>query len=131
MNKIFLIGNLTRDPELTQNNQGVSICRFRIAVNRPYPNKNGERETDYFNCSAWRGTADAIGRYCQKGNKVAVTGHIQFRNYEDNDGIKRTDADVIVQDVEFLSPRNQDGNSANGARKPTLQSFDDDGDIPF
>ncbi len=145
MNKLFLIGNLTRDPELTETNSGVSVCHFSIAVNRNYTGADGERQTDFFNCTAWRGTAEAIARYCKKGNKVAVTGSIQVRNYEDNEGIKRIAVDVIAQDVEFLTQKAKSeddfydapssaparGACASAKKKPTLQSFDDDGDIPF
>ncbi len=142
MNKVFLIGNLTRDPELTETASGVSICRFAIAVNRNYSGSDGERKTDFFNVTAWRGLGETVARYAHKGNKVAVSGTIELRNYEDSTGAKRTAVDIIAQDVEFLSPRGdgaeQDMGSAassngNGrsSRKPTLQSFDDDGDIPF
>ena len=140
MNKVFLIGNLTRDPELTETAGGVSICRFAIAVNRR--SGNGERVTDFFNITAWRGLGETIARFAKKGNKVAVSGSIELYNYEDSQGIKRTRIDVIAQDVEFLTPRGDssengyDGESApsagsSGRQKPALQSFDDDGDIPF
>ena len=141
MNKVFLIGNLTRDPELTETAGGVSVCHFSIAVNRSYTSSDGERQTDFFNVTAWRGLADTVARYTKKGNKVAVSGSIQIRNYEDNQGARRTAVDVIAQDVEFLSVRNSgsgdeyyDAPAASEApakKKPTLQSFDDDGDIPF
>ncbi len=145
MNKVFLIGNLTRDPEMSETSGGVSVCHFGIAVNRSYSSQDGERQTDFFNVTAWRGLADNIGRYCKKGNKVAVTGSVQIRNYEDNQGNRRTAVDIIAQDVEFLNTRNQSSgddfyeapaanNSHAGGgerKKPALQSFDDDGDIPF
>ena len=144
MNKVFLIGNLTRDPELTETSGGVSVCHFGIAVNRSYSSSDGERQTDFFNVTAWRGLADTVARYTKKGNKVAVTGSIQIRNYEDNQGARRTAVDVIAQDIEFLTSRNAGSgddfydapasapaSSAPAKKKPTLQSFDDDGDIPF
>lgn len=145
MNKVFLIGNLTRDPELTETAGGVSICRFAIAVNRNYSGSDGERKTDFFNVTAWRGLGETVSRYAHKGNKVAVSGSIELRNYEDSQGVKRTAVDIIAQDVEFLSPRGSNGDGyesdvpaapansgrGSGSRKPTLQSFDDDGDIPF
>lgn len=139
MNKVFLIGNLTRDPELSETASGVSMCRFAIAVNRNY-STDGERQTDFFNCTAWRGLAETVSRYAKKGKKVAVSGSIQIRNYEGNDGVKRTAVDVVAQDVEFLSPRENSGDDfydapaekpATAKKKPALQSFDDDGDIPF
>lgn len=144
MNKVFLIGNLTRDPELTETSGGVSVCRFSIAVNRNYSGSDGERKTDFFNVTAWRGLGETVSRYAKKGNKVAVSGSIELRNYEDNQGVKRTSVDIIAQDVEFLSPRGSNGADAgyesdmpaqggarSGGKKPALQSFDDDGDIPF
>ena len=75
MNKVFLIGNLTRDPELTETSSGVAICRFSIAVNRNYTT-GGERQTDFFNCTAWRGLGENVAKYAKKGNKVAVNGSI-------------------------------------------------------
>ena len=139
MNKVFLIGNLTRDPELTETASGVAVCHFAIAVNRPYSSQEGERQTDFFNCTAWRGQAETIARYTKKGNKVAVNGSIQLRNYEDNQGVKRTAVDIIVQDVEFLTPKAGESfdeadvapRAAAPKRKPVLQAMDDDSDIPF
>ena len=135
MNKVFLIGNLTRDPEVSETSGGVSVCHFSIAVNRSYTSSDGERQTDFFNVTAWRGLADTVGRYARKGNKVAVSGSIQMRTYEDNQGIKRTAVDVIAQDVEFLTPKgsgdSRDDNPAPVPHKaPALEAFDDD-DIPF
>ena len=89
MNKVFFIGNLTRDPELTETPSGIAVCRFSIAVNRDYTDSEGNRQTDFFNCTAWRGLGETIARYCKKGNKIEVEGSIQLRSYEDNDGIKR------------------------------------------
>ena len=140
MNKVFLIGNLTRDPELTETASGVPVCHFSIAVNRNYSSQDGERQTDFFNCTAWRTMAETIARYTKKGKKVSVVGSIQMRNYEDNQGVKRTAVDIICQDVEFLSPRDSDDSfddindaptSSTQKRKPVLQAMDDDTDIPF
>ena len=139
MNKVFLIGNLTRDPELTETPSGVAVCHFSIAVNRNYSSGDGERQTDFFNCVAWRGLGETIARYTKKGKKVAITGTIQTRTYENNQGVKVPAIDIVAQDVEFLSPKD-DGDgfddvppaSTGGARrKPTLQPMDDDSDIPF
>ena len=141
MNKVFLIGNLTRDPELTETTSGVKICRFAIAVNRNYTGGDGERKTDFFNCVAWRGLGETVARFTRKGNKVAVVGSIELRNYEDNQGVKRTGVDIVAQDVEFLSPRAGSSEfdeysepsqpASSGRAKPQLQPFDDDSDIPF
>ena len=142
MNKVILIGNLTRDPELTETSGGVQICRFAIAVSRNYAGPDGERKTDFFNCTAWRGLGETVNRYAKKGNKVCVVGSIELRNYEDSQGQKRTAVDIIAQDVEFLTPRQSEVSgeevghdipAGRSGRKPTLQTFDfdDDGDIPF
>jgi single-strand DNA-binding protein len=141
MNKVFLIGNLTRDPELTETPSGVPVCRFSIAVNRPNSSQDGERQTDFFNCTAWRGQAETIARFTKKGHKMSVIGSIQLRNYEDNQGVKRTAVDVIVQDFEFLTPKGSESfddvdvaprsSSAPAKRKPVLSPIDDDGDSPF
>lgn len=132
MTKVFLIGNLTRDPELTETAAGVPVCRFSVAVNR---RADGEQTADFYNVTAWRKTADAIARYTKKGNKIAVYGDLQIRQYEDRSGIKRTSVDITAQDVEFLTPKPQDDENSAPAqgysRKSTLESFDDDGDIPF
>ena len=116
------------------------MCRFAIAVQRPYSSQDGERQTDFFECTAWRGLGETIARYTKKGKKVAVSGSIQLRNYEDNQGARRTAVDIIVQDCEFLSPRDSGEGfdeisemprQSGAKKKPTLQAMDDDSDIPF
>ena len=139
MNKVFLIGNFTRDPELRETPSGVAMCRFAIAVQRPYSSQEGERQADFFECTAWRGLGETISRYTKKGNKVAVSGSIQIRNYEDNQGVRRTAVDIIVQDCEFLTPKSSEGfddvadapRASAPKKKPTLQAMDDDEDMPF
>ena len=111
MNKITLIGNLTRDPELSQLPSGVSVCKFGIAVNRNFTNANGEREPDFFNITAWRGLGENCAKYLAKGRKVCVVGNVQIRNYEDKDGNKRTAVDVVAEDIEFLSARSDDADA--------------------
>lgn len=134
MNKVFLIGNITRDPELAETTSGVKVCRFSLAVNRNYAGSDGERKTDFFNVTAWRGLGENIAKFVKKGNKLAVVGSIEVRNYEDGQGIKRTSVDVTAQDVEFLTAK---GNSDNTQTEPeqhgsvTLQPLNDDSDIPF
>ena len=135
MNKFFAVGNLTRDPELTETNSGVAVCGFSMAVNRR--RSSGEDPlSDFFNVTVWRGLAEAVAKYSKKGNKVAVSGTIQIRQYEDRDGQKRTSVDVIADEVEFLTPKSggvADGDHTPAAprKKPALEPFDDDGDIPF
>ncbi len=105
MNKIMLIGNLTRDPEALTTSGGVNFTRFTIAVNRPFTNANGERVADYFDVICWRQLADRCAKYLYKGSKVGINGSVQRRQYEDRDGIKRTNFDVVADEVEFLTPK--------------------------
>ena len=137
MNKVFLIGNITRDPELSETNNGASICRFGLAVNRRSP--AGE-QTDFYNLTAFRQLAETIAKYKKKGDRIAVVGDIQLRQYEDNQGQRRTTVDVVVNDIEFLNSKQNSGDDfydapapggATPKKKPTLQPDDDDGDIPF
>lgn len=143
MNKVFLIGNLTRDPELTQTPNGISVCRFSVACQRRFANSDGERDADFLNCVAWRGLADNIAKYVKKGQKVAVSGSIQTRNYEAQDGTKRYVTEVVADDVEFLGTKrdSDDGEPSTKSKfdddepkaKAKIATFEpiDDDDLPF
>ena len=127
MNKVYLIGNLTRDPELSETNSGITVCRFSIAVNRTYSSSG---EVDYFNITVWRTVAENCGKFLKKGNKVAICGSLQNRSYEDKDGNKRNITDIVANEVEFLSPKN----SAETDAVNTIDKLDptpDDDDLPF
>lgn len=103
MNKIILIGNLTRDPELRATPQGASVCSFTIAVNKKFAK---EQETAlFYRINAWRGLADICGKYLSKGKKVAVVGELNPRLYEAKDGKMQISLDVTADEIEFLSPR--------------------------
>lgn len=133
MNKVILIGNLTRDPELSETPNGVAVCRFSIAVSRDYSNSEGTRETDFFNVTVWRGRAEVCGKYLRKGNKVAVVGSLQNRSYEDKDGIKRNVTDIVASEVEFLTPKGasgDDGEMPVKRERPVLEAIDDN-QLPF
>lgn len=129
MNRIFLTGNLTKDPELTETQSGIKICRFGLAVKRGYKSNGEEPKTDFFNVIAWRGLAETVAKYSRKGNKVLVVGSVEFRETTDSDGAKRRFTDVIAQDVEFLSSKNKEQTELEPAEEQS--PFDDDGDIPF
>lgn len=135
MNKVYLIGNLTRDPELAETTSGIKVCRFAIAVNRTYAGSDGNRETDFFNITVWRTQAENCGRYLKKGSKVAIVGSLQNRSYEDKEGVKRNVTDIIASEVEFLASRStQEGSSDDGSsqrrERPKLEPVSDD-DLPF
>lgn len=108
MNKVMLIGNLTRDPELSTIPSGVSVCKFSIAVNRRFADTEGNRQTDFFNIVAWRALGENCGKYLKKGSKVGVVGQLQTRSWE-QDGQKRYATDIVADEVEFLSPKNAAG----------------------
>ena len=136
MNKVFLIGNLTRDPELSTTNSGISVCRISIAVSRRFANADGSRETDFFNVVAWRAIAENCAKYLKKGSKIAVMGSIQNRSYEGNDGTKRYTTDITAEEIEFLSTKGDETASSDSAMHTEpdtgLQPIDDDDNtLPF
>ncbi len=119
MNKVILIGNLTKDPDVRTTGSGTSVCTFRIAVSRRFANQQGERMSDFFDVVAWRQLADLCGRYLAKGRKVAVVGELQNRSYDAKDGTKRYVTEVVADEVEFLTPRDRDGAGYGGAPAPS------------
>lgn len=121
MNKCIIIGNLTKQPELSTTSNGVSVCKFTVAVNRPFKT-DGENSVDFFNVTAWRGLADNCGKWLDKGRKVCVVGPIQFRTYTDNNGNTRYTSDLVAENVEFLS-------SANTEEKTETDSTNEN--LPF
>lgn len=140
MNKLTIIGNLTRDPELRTVSSGISVCDFTVAVNRRGSQKG---ETDYFRVTAWRGLADNCAKYLAKGRKVCVIGPVSGAAYQANDGSTRMSLEVTAEDVEFLSPRSEGTQSEPypepQAAKPQQQRMDASGfqavdpceDLPF
>ena len=139
MNKVYLIGNLTRDPEISTTTSGISVCRMSIAVGRRFANADGGRDADFFNVTAWRGTADNCAKFLKKGNKIAVSGSIQTRTYDKQDGTKGFSIDIIADEVEFLTSRNDgagegasEGGMGMGGSNPVsdLQPISDE-TLPF
>jgi single-strand DNA-binding protein len=115
LNRVQLIGRLTRDPELRQTGSGTSYCRFGIANNRNYTT-NGERreEVSFFNCTAWGRQAEIINQYCRKGKQVAVDGRLQQRSWEDKEGKKQSSVDVIVEQLQMLGAPGDGGGQGGG-----------------
>ena len=132
MNKVILVGNLTKDPELTTTTSGVSVCRFTIAVSRRYVGASGERETDFINIVVWRGQAENCHKYLKKGSKCGVVGTLQTRSYDAQDGSKRYVTEVVADEVEFISTNRT---TEAAGREPVedvaeLKPIDDDS-LPF
>ena len=135
MNKVILIGNLTRDPELSTTNNGVSVCRFSVAVQRRFASNEGGNQADFFNVVVWRGQADNCHKFLKKGSKCCVVGRLQNSSYEAQDGSKRYTTDIVAEEVEFLGTKPTDAGEgypkndapAGGA---DLEPIDDDS-LPF
>lgn len=102
MNRAILIGNLTKDPDLRSTASGLAVCTFSIGVSRRFTGQNGERETDFFNIVVWRKQAENAAKYLKKGSQVGITGSIQNRSYEANDGTKRYITEIIADEIQFL-----------------------------
>lgn len=112
MNKVFLIGNLARDPEGGSTQSGISWCRFTLAVNRRRAGADGKKQTDFLQIVTWRTTADNCLRYLAKGRKVAVEGRIETRQYDDQDGQRRYATEIVADAVEFVSSKPGSGGAA-------------------
>ena len=113
MNKVILMGRLTRDPELTQTPSGVTVARFSIAVNRRFA-KEGQQQADFISCTAWRQQAEFICKYFKKGSMVSVVGSIQTRSWDGQDGKKQFATDVVVDEVYFTGSKSESGTSSTG-----------------
>lgn len=127
MNKVFLIGRLTRDPELRYTGSNTAVASFSLAVNRNFTNQSGEREADFINIVVWRKQAENVKNYLTQGSQVAIDGRIQTRSYDDNNGQKRYVTEVIADNVEFLGTRgssSQTGIQDNSSKdEPTPYDF--------
>ena len=112
MNKVVLVGRLTKDVELRTTPQGVSVCSFTVAVNRRFKNANGEYEADFINCVAWRQTAEFLSKYFSKGRMVGISGSIQTRSWE-KDGERRYATEVLAEEAYFVDSKSSDSNSGS------------------
>lgn len=139
LNTVILIGRLTRDPELRYTPAGVAVCHISLAVDRPFTNQQGERETDFIDVVCWRQEAERVAQYLVKGRKAAVQGRLQIRSYETQDGQRRKVAEVVADTVRFLDGPRRDGATTAPARAAAVPvgeggtDFADDeaGDAPF
>ncbi len=142
LNNVVLMGRLTATPELKQTASGTEVTSFTVAIDRSYNKQGEEKQTDFINCTAWRGTAKFITSYFAKGQMIAVTGSIQTRNYEDKDGNKRTATEVLVNQASFCGGKNENNNSTNSTQNysstPAPNTYENDfeelsgdDDLPF
>jgi single-strand DNA-binding protein len=134
LNKIMLIGNLGRDPELQVTPDGTPVTKFSLAVSRSYKSRTGEQkdETEWFNIVAWRQLAETCEKYLHKGSKVYVEGRLSQRKYTDREGVQRTSIDVTITDMEMLTPKSASGHSegysagSSDSGDPFLPDFPDE-----
>ena len=139
MNQVILIGNLAADPEYRTTQSGTACCTFRLAVQRKFKNAEGQREADFITCVAWRQCAELCAKYLVKGRKAGITGSLQTRTYQAQDGSKRYATEVIVDQVEFLTARNEAAETASPtAQAPSAEASQvgftevpDDENLPF
>lgn len=130
LNRVILIGRLTRDPEMRYTNQGTAVTGFTLAVDRPFNNAAGEREADFIDCVAWRKQAETVANHLTKGRLVAVEGRLQIRSYEAQDGSKRKAAEIVTDNVRFLDRSKEGATSKDTAPDGTDEVALPD-DLPF
>lgn len=143
-NKVILGGRITADPELKTTQSGIAVTTFSVAVNRKV-GKDQEQKTDFITCVAWRNTAEFIARYFHKGSSICVTGSLQQRSWEDNNGNKRYATEVIVDEANFVDGKNDSVTADNSSRRgdilptdekiplavPHFEEMANDDDLPF
>ena len=131
LNRVILIGRLVADPEYRQTQSGVSVCRFRIAVDRPYQ-KDKERQADFIGCTAWRNTADFVSRYFYKGKMIIVEGSLHNNDYTDNNGVKHYNMDVQASNVGFGESKGQsaDNQQQSAPHFDTVPQFGQQSGLP-
>lgn len=140
LNKIILMGRLTRDPDLRRTQSGTAVASFTLAVDRDYKPQDGERETDFIDIVAWRGTAEFVSKYFTKGRMAVVEGRLQIRDWVDKDGVKRRSAEVVADNVYFADSKRSESNENQKENFNALSGrlsddfvpiSEEDGEIPF
>lgn len=117
MNTVNLMGRLVKDPELRTAGKDANVCNFTLAVDRNFTNQDGERDADFVGCVAWRGTAEFLAKYFKKGDALALTGRIQTRNYEDDEGTTHWITEVVADQLFFCGSKRQTEDKANEPAK--------------
>lgn len=136
LNKIFVMGRLTKNPELRRTGSGTPVASFTLAVDRDFKSQGGEKETDFIDIVAWRSTAEFVSKFFSKGRMAVVEGRLQIRDWTDKDGNKRKNAEIVADNVYFGDSK-RDGQQDNPLAQPVAQQpdfaeiNDDDDDLPF
>lgn len=144
-NKVMIGGRLTADPENSQTTSGISVTKFSVAVNRRFAKDASQQQTDFFNVTAWRATADFVSRYFKKGSSIFIIGTLQNRSWTDQNGQKRYATDIVAEEVSFVDSRSESSSSgqyvpdsynaepsfSGGADAPKFEEIKGDDDLPF
>lgn len=128
MNKVFLIGRLTRNPELRYTESNIPVAMFTLAINRSFTNNDGDREADFINIVVWNKKAENVSKYLSKGSRVAIDGRIQTRSYDGDDGKKRYITEVVANQVEFLESKKESTTTDEEVIEEENNPFKDFGD---
>ena len=135
LNRIIVMGRMTRDPELRRTNSGTAVASFTVAVDRDFKSQSGEKETDFIDVVAWRNTAEFASKYFSKGRMAVVEGRLQIRDWTDKDGNKRRSAEIVSDSVYFGDSKRDGGDTVQSEPQSEPQSgfseVEDDGDLPF
>ena len=137
LNHITIMGRLTKDPELRRTDSGIAVASFTVAVDRDFKNQNGEKETDFIDCVAWRHTGEFVANYFAKGSAIVVSGRLQIRGWTDKEGNKRRNAEVVCESVYFGESKRNTGETQNPGtgdynRPQTYQEImEEDSFLPF
>ncbi len=134
INRVVLVGRLTKDPELRYTNSNIAVGTFTVAVNRNFTSADGKREADFIPCVVWRKQAENVGKYLHKGSLVGIDGRIQTRNYEANDGTRRYITEVVCDNVKFLDTKESAGQNSFASKndyQPSAQFKEEKEEDPF
>lgn len=131
LNKIFIMGRLTRDPELRHTQSGTAVASFSLAVDRDFKEQDGSRATDFIDCVAWRSSAEFVDKYFSKGRMAVVEGRLQIRDWTDKDGNKRRTAEIVADSVYFGDSKRDGGDAVQSEPQGDFSEIEDDGNLPF
>ena len=131
LNRIIVMGRMTRDPELRRTGSGTAVASFTVAVDRDFKSQSGEKETDFIDVVAWRNTAEFVSKYFSKGHMAVVEGRLQLRDWTDKNGNKRRTAEIVADSVHFGDSKRDGGDTVQSEPQDDFSEVEDNGDLPF
>lgn len=123
LNRVVLVGRLTKDPELRYTPNGVAVANFTLAVNRTFTNQQGERDADFINCVVWRRQAENVANFLKKGSLAGVDGRVQTRSFDNQEGRRVFITEIVAESVQFLEPKSATGSQASSSPSPSYQDY--------